>query len=119
MAVRLGKEEDTRGMPPVLYRVWPERRHLPSLFLRNSPGASIDSLQVYLLWGKDMPELWKELDGEFLTALRRRWTDNQQRTKRSSCSHLEVSQASHRLYPRKAVCRRFLAASVCLSLRKA
>ncbi|CAN0048100.1 unnamed protein product [Ectocarpus fasciculatus] len=48
--------------------------------------------QVYLLWGKDMPELWKELDGEFLTALRRRWTDNQQRTKRSSCSHLEVSQ---------------------------
>ncbi|CBN77531.1 conserved unknown protein [Ectocarpus siliculosus] len=48
--------------------------------------------QVYLLWGKDMPELWKELDGEFLMALKRRWTDNQQRTKRSSCSHLEVSQ---------------------------
>ncbi|CAB1107579.1 unnamed protein product [Ectocarpus sp. CCAP 1310/34] len=47
--------------------------------------------QVYLLWGKDMPELWKELDGEFLMALKRRWTDNQQRTKRSSCSHLEIS----------------------------
>eukprot|EP00752_Nemacystus_decipiens_P014988 g13345.t2 len=48
--------------------------------------------QVYLLWGKNMPELWEELDPKFLQVLKRRWTDNQQRTKRSSLSHLEVSQ---------------------------
>lgn len=47
---------------------------------------------MYLLWGEEMPELWGELDREFLQELRRRWTDNQQRTKRSSFSHLEVSQ---------------------------
>lgn len=52
----------------------------------------VDFVQVYLFWGKDMPELWEELDPKFLQVLRRRWTDNQQRTKRSSLSHLEVSQ---------------------------
>lgn len=50
---------------------------------------------MYLFWGKDMPELWEELDPKFLQVLHRRWTDNQQRTKRSSLSHLEVSQVIH------------------------
>eukprot|EP00904_Undaria_pinnatifida_P008125 jgi/Undpi1/4442/HiC_scaffold_17.g07796.m1 len=48
--------------------------------------------RVYLLWGKDTPELWADVSDKFLDALKRRWTDNQQRTKRSSFSHLEVSQ---------------------------
>ncbi|CAM9426356.1 unnamed protein product, partial [Hapterophycus canaliculatus] len=54
--------------------------------------------QVYLLWGKDIPELWEEIDVQFLKVLKRRWTDNQQRTKRSSFSHLEtldLMQISH------------------------
>lgn len=55
-------------------------------------SSCVGFVQVYLFWGKDMPELWEELDPNFLQTLRRRWTDNQQRTKRSSLSHLEVSQ---------------------------
>ena len=49
-------------------------------------------MKVYLLWGKDVPELWEDVSDAFLDALKRRWTDNKQRTKRSSFSHLEVSQ---------------------------
>ena len=60
-------------------------------------AALVGSLaQVYLLWGKDTPELWADVSDKFLDALKRRWTDNQQRTKRSSFSHLEVSQVGVR-----------------------
>lgn len=50
------------------------------------------TVQVYLLWSDEIPDLWEELDSEFLLELKRKWTDNQERMKRSSFSHLEVSE---------------------------
>ncbi|CAM9565195.1 unnamed protein product [Discosporangium mesarthrocarpum] len=49
-------------------------------------------MKVYLVWRKDLPSVWKDVDDDFLNELRTRWEGQKDRLKRSSKSHIGVSQ---------------------------